>query len=583
MRDRLGRGVTVWLLLASAMSLSAALLLAWGSQLTFLLDDWEFLLYRPGFSAHSILAPHGEHISIAPVLIYKALLETAGMSSSLPYLAVSVALFLATAFLLFLYLRRRVDPWLALLAAGIVLFLGPAFDDLIWDFQMGFNGSLAFGLAALLMLERGDRRGDLAACGLLSVGVTFSSLELPFLVAAAVDVCLRPDRLRRVYVFALPGLLYAVWWAGWGHDADTAVSFHNAASAPQFVFDAASAALASLFGLVEFGQGPGPGGLDWGRPLLIAALGLGIWRIHRLGRVPRGIWIPLALAATFWVLAALNVKAGRGPADSRYLLPGAIFLLMIAAELLRGIRVSRLAIAGAYFLGAFIIISNVVLLRDAKTAYRNTSDVITADLGALEIARDRIVFPVRLDEAIADTAYVGVDSKTFLSAADAHGSPADTPAEIAAAPEPARVAADKVLARALGVSFAPTSAPPAASGPPPQLAGPPGADVRAAGSCLVVGSARRDPAPAAGRRQRSGLAAIRCRHRPPPLRHRLVPDRDRPAGEGPDGRRADPDGPSHRALGARPPIAGAGHRLRHRRRAALARRPRCFRIPRVSD
>ncbi len=226
------------------------------------------------------------------------------------------------------------------------------------------------------------------------------------------------------------------------------------------MFDAASAALASLFGLVEFGQGPGPGGLDWGRPLLIAALGLGIWRIHRLGRVPRGIWIPLALAVTFWVLAALNVKAGRGPADSRYLLPGAIFLLMIAAELLRGIRVSRLAIAGAYFLGAFIIISNVVLLRDAKTAYRNTSDVITADLGALEIARDRIVFPVRLDEAIADTAYVGVDSKTFLSAADTHGSPADTPAEIAAAPEPARVAADKVLARALGVSFAPTSIPP---------------------------------------------------------------------------------------------------------------------------
>ncbi len=180
----------MWVLLAGAMSVSAALLLVWGSKLTFLLDDWEFLLYRPGFSADSILSPHGEHISAAPVLIYKTLLETAGMSSSLPYLAVSVSLFLASVALLFIYLRRRVDPWLALLGAGIVLFLGPAFDDLIWDFQMGFNGSLAFGLGALVMLERGDRRGDLAACGLLSVGMTFSSLELAFIAAALIDVLL---------------------------------------------------------------------------------------------------------------------------------------------------------------------------------------------------------------------------------------------------------------------------------------------------------------------------------------------------------------------------------------------------------
>jgi hypothetical protein len=486
MRDRLGRGAApVWLLLAG-MAASAGLLLAWGSQLTFLLDDWEFLLYRPGFTADSILAPHGEHISLAPVLIYKGLLETAGMSSSLPYLAVSVALFLTTALMLFLYLRRRVDPWLALLAAGIVLFLGPAFDDLIWDFQMSFNGSLAFGLAALLMLDRGDRRGDLAACGLLTAGITFSSLELPFLVAAAVDVWVRPERLRRVYVFAVPALLYAIWWAGWGHDAETAISLDNAASTPQFVFDAASAALASLFGLVEFGQGPGPGGLDWGRPLLVVALCLAAWRISRIGRPSRGIWIAVALALTFWVLAGLNAKTGRGPAESRYLLPGAIFLLLIAAELLRGLRVPNPAIAAAYFLGAFVIAGNAVLLRDAKTAYRNTSDLITADLGALEIARDRIVSPVRLNQANADTVYVGVDSKTYLAAADTYGSPADTPAEIAAAPEPARVAADKVLAQALGVSVVPARRPPLAAGPPPAVAGPPGADVSATGSCAVV-------------------------------------------------------------------------------------------------
>lgn len=477
-------------LLAAAVAASALLLLVLGSRLTFLLDDWEFLLYRPGFTAHSILEPHGEHISIAPILIYRGLLETAGMSSSLPYLAVSVALFLTSVVLLFIYLRRRIDPWLALLGATVVLFLGPAFDDLIWDFQMGFNGSLACGLGALLALERGDRRGDVAACALLSVGITFSSLELPFFAAALVGICLRPERLGRLYVVAVPALLYAVWWVGWGHDADTAISLKNAASTPQFVFDAASAALASLLGLVRFGQGPGPGGLDWGRPLLVAALALGALRLHRIGRVPRELWVPVVLAGTFWVLAGLNEKPGRGPAESRYLLPGAVFILMIAAELLRGVRVSRVAVAAASLAAAFVVATNVYVLRDAYHAYRNTSDLIKADLGSLEIGRDGSGLPLRLTEDLAGTAYVNVDSTTYLAAADAHGSPAFTPEEIASAPEPAKVAADRVLAQALGVSFQPGRGRRAGSC---RVVKPPGASVR-----LPPGGASVRASPAAG-------------------------------------------------------------------------------------
>jgi hypothetical protein len=468
------------------MAASAALILHWGSKLTFLLDDWEFLVFRRGFTADTILGPHGEHISVAPVLIYKALLSTVGMSSSLPFLSVSLALFLTTALLLFIYLRRRVDPWLALLGAALVLFLGPAFDDLIWDFQMGFNGSLACGLGALLLLERGDRRGDALGCAVLTLGVTFSSLSLPFIAAALVDLLLRPGGLRRLYVVAVPALLYAVWWAGWGHDADSAVSFANAARTPQFVFDSASAAVASLTGLVKFGEGPDAAGLDWGRPLLLVALALGGWRLHRIGRVPRGLWVALALAGTFWVLAGLNVKSGRGPTESRYVLPGAIFVLMIAAELLRGLRLPRGAVVAAYVAGAAVILSNAFILRDAHTAYGNTSDVIEADLGALEIARDRIAAPFFLDPATAGTAYVPVTSSGYLSAADAYGSPADSAAEIAAAPEPARVAADRVLARALGVSFGATDAAPPASGPAPRATGPPGVRARTEGSCVVV-------------------------------------------------------------------------------------------------
>jgi hypothetical protein len=474
-------------LLAAAMLAAALLLLHWGSRLTFLLDDWEFLLYRQGFTAHSIFTPHGEHISIAPVLIYKSLLATVGMDSSLPFLAVENAFFLASAALLFVYLHRRVDRFLALLAAVIVLFLGPAYDDLLWIASWSFTGALACGLGALLLLERGDRRGDVLACVLLSVAVTFGSLGLAFIAAAFVDVGLRGERLRRLYVVAVPALLYAVWWAGWGHAADTALSFHNAATTPNFVLDAASAVFASLLGLVETGQGVGAG-FEWGQSLLLAAVALAAWRLYRIGRVPRELWIALALAGTFWVLAGLNEKPGRGPTESRYLLPGAVFVLMIAGELLRGVRVPWPAIVLAYLGGAAIVAANVSVLHGAYLAYRNTSDLIKADLGALEISRDGLAAPLFLSKDIADTDYVNVHSSFYLAAVDRYGSPADSPAEVAAAPEPARVAADKVLGRALAVSFGPVRRPPRASGPPPQVTVPPAAGAHRHGSCVELGA-----------------------------------------------------------------------------------------------
>jgi hypothetical protein len=169
-------------------------------------------------------------------------------------------------------------------------------------------------------------------------------------------------------------------------------------------------------------------------------------------------------------------------------LPGAIFVLMIAAEMLRGVRVPRGATVVAYVVAAAILAGNLGVLHDAYASYRRTSDLIKADLGAVEVARDRIAGQLVLDEDIADTGYVHVHSSLYLPAADKYGSPADTPAEIAAAPEPARVAADKVLARGLGVSFGPAQGSSAASGPPPQLVGPPQVDARPHGSCLQLGA-----------------------------------------------------------------------------------------------
>ena len=138
-RDRLSRNAPL-VLLAVAMAAAAVVLLSYGSDLTFFQDSWEFLMNRRDPSVANLLEPHNEHIVLIPVLITEASLRLFGMESMTPELVLLVALLLATAALVFVYARRRLGPWPALFAAVLLLFLGPAWQDLLWPFQVGFAG-----------------------------------------------------------------------------------------------------------------------------------------------------------------------------------------------------------------------------------------------------------------------------------------------------------------------------------------------------------------------------------------------------------------------------------------------------------
>jgi hypothetical protein len=475
----------IWLLGASG-----CLLLFWGSKLTFLLDDWEFLLYRRGFNADAILLPHGEHISVAPVLVYKALLATVGMGSALPFRGVSTALFLLSAVLLFVFLARRVGQWPALAATAVVLFLGAAWEDLLWAFQVGYFGSMAAGLGMLLALERGDRRGDRLACLLLTVSILFSSLGLPFAAGAAVQVLLRPDRWRRLYVFAVPLAVYAAWWLGWGHTAENSLSLHNVLHAPIFALDGVAAAVAAALGLATPSIAGTAGGLDWGRPLAGIAILVGLWWLYRLGRVPKSLWVVVAIAAAFWILGGFNQMPGREPISSRYQYIGVIFVFLIAAELLRGVQIGPAATIAIFAVAAASIASNIYFLHQAYDEnYRPASQLEKAALGAVEIARDTVEPAFVLSEEVAVTGYVHVEAAPYLSARDAFGSPAYTAAEIATAEPLPRFAADKVLFGALRIGLVP--APPSALPGAAPLAAQPDASglvTIPAGGCVAVPS-----------------------------------------------------------------------------------------------
>jgi hypothetical protein len=477
----------IWLIGASAF-----LLVLWGSKLTFLLDDWEFLLYRRGFTESAILDPHGEHIVVAPVLIYKALLGIFGMGSALPFRAVALGFFFTSAVLLFVYLCQRVGQWPALAATAVVLFLGAAWEDLLWPFQVGYFGSMATGLGALLVLQRDDRRSDLIATALLSVSMLFSSLGLPFAIGVAVGVLTREDRWRRAYVFGLPIAVFGLWWLGWGHTAESHLTLTNAAKAPLFVLDSIAASIASLLGLATPSLDLGSGGLEWGRPLAVAAIGLAAWRIYKMPKVPRQLWVVLAIAGSFWILAGFNQIAGREPTASRYQYVGVVFLLLVGAELLRGVRIEPRAVRGAAILLAAVtlasIASNVYYLNKAwADGYHPISVLEKASLGAVEIARDTVEPGFVLEEDMAGTGYVHVEAGAYLSARDEFGSPAYSPDEIAASRGISRLAADRVLFGALRVEPKPVPSPAGAPASAP-AAQADGSIAVPAGRCIEVPS-----------------------------------------------------------------------------------------------
>jgi hypothetical protein len=453
--ERINRNAPA-LLLGAALATGIAMTLVLTSKMTFYQDTWEFLIERRGFTVDTLLRPHNEHIVVFPILIEQLLLRVFGMTSALPEY-VLLAVFLAvTAFLVYVYVKRRVGPWLALFAAILILCLGPAWEVLLWPFEITFVGPIMFGLAMLLALERQDRRGDLAACLFLILSLGFSGLGIPFIAAAAVAVLQgrRETWLPRAYIVVIPFLLYVLWYLGWGHDAETHMSLHNLLASPRFVFDSMAVAVGSLFGLGPTLSG-GSIDLGWGREILVALIVVvGYRQLRRPGFFP-GLWPVAAAAAANWLLTALNAFPGREPTSSRYQYAGAIFVILILANLFKGVRVSRAVVIIGAIVTAAAVGPNLVALKDGADVLKQQSVFTRADTAALEIAQRTVAPDFQLNPEVAGTpSLINVFAGEYLQAVDEYGSPAYTPAELAAAPEEGRRQADVVLSQALPISTA---------------------------------------------------------------------------------------------------------------------------------
>lgn len=440
--------------LAAAVAAAVALLLALTAGLTHFQDSWAFLMHRQGLSADVFLAPHNEHIVLIPVALEKLFLEVFGMGSATPEYVLLTLMLATTAVLLFVYVRRRLGPWPAVFAAVLLLFLGPAWQVLLWPFEVGFVGAMMTGIAMLLALEREDERGDAIACLLLAVALGFSTLAVTFAVAAAVDVLQhrRSRGLRRAYLVLVPVFLFGLWYLGWGRDAESHLTLANVLASPQFLLDGIASSLDSLLGLGTVDV-HGVGQPEWGRPLLVAAIVLvGYGQVRKTGFSPR-LWPVLAATVCFWLLAAFNYIPGREAVASRYAYAGAAFTLLIAAELLRGARFGPRALWVGAAVTAAAVASNLGPLRDGRDVLEEQTVLTRADLGALEIAARTVEPSFALTPGVAGTAsLIDVSAGAYLPLAREYGSPAYSPGELADAAEAGRRQADVVLSQALPLS-----------------------------------------------------------------------------------------------------------------------------------
>lgn len=439
-------------LLGCSLVLGAAVLVVAEWNVTFFQDSFDLLLDRQPWSADSFLNPWNEHIVIGPALVTKVLLAVFGMTSNTPEQLVMGLTVLAAPVLLFAWMRRRTGDWPALIAAVLFLFLGSAWPVTLWPFEDFFTLPICFGLAMLLFLDREDAVGDGWACAMLVAATLSSTLGLSFIVAAFVDFLLtrRTRGWRRGYVFALPLLLYLAWYLGWGHDAQHHLSLHNVLASPAYVAEGFAAALAALAGLATV-PALGPTSVEWGKPLLVAAVALVAFGQWRRPGLSRRLWVVLGAGASYWFLAAFNYIPGREAFSGRYIYAGAFFVLLIAAELLVGWRFSRRALWITAAAALLAIGPNLAQLQGGSEFEREQSVLTRADLAALEISRDTVDPGFTLgDPEVAGTASLAlVGAGGYFEAIDRWGSPAYSLGELEAAPANGRHFADLVLAAAL--------------------------------------------------------------------------------------------------------------------------------------
>jgi hypothetical protein len=198
-----------------------ALYLVQGRNQWFYRDEWDFLAGRNPSRLHDLLAPHDEHWSTLPILLYRTLYKLVGLKSYVPYQLALIVLHLTAAALLRAVMRRAgVQPWIATAAASLFVLFGAANQDIVWAFQIGFVGALVFGLTQLLLADHDgpfDAR-DFWGLAAGAAALMCSGVGVVMVVVVGIATLLRRGWRAALFHTVPLAALFGAWFVGIGHD-----------------------------------------------------------------------------------------------------------------------------------------------------------------------------------------------------------------------------------------------------------------------------------------------------------------------------------------------------------------------------
>lgn len=344
-------------------------------------DDWR--LAERGQSLGDFFQPYNDNLSIVPIAVYRLLYSVFGLGSYLPLRVVGIVSGAAIAGAIFLLVRDRLGPALALVAALSMLWY-PGF--LIIPATFNHYLALTATIYCAWLLTRESRAADIALLLALSFALSSSGVGVAGAVGCLVYVALARAPLRRWVSVLVPTGAWGGWWLFVAHQSRGLLS----RTFSQSVDFARDGVVGSFQGLVG---GNRLLGLLLG---IVFVVNLG-WRVRRGPRIACHELAWSAALVSWWI----GLSYARGVLASsdafRYRVVGSAFVILAflpAQRPSRALRHGRAEVlAGLVVAGLVVYTNHGGIFHDARAleiGYRRTrQNLIVANLGP-EVVPDRV-------------------------------------------------------------------------------------------------------------------------------------------------------------------------------------------------